>query len=138
MRKIKYTFLLLITSIISSCVSEKDPMTSAEKYMANKYNAEWTDIIIRQTETKKNGKVTERREYIGVQILNSTDIDRILGEKDYARKRMTNVANFVLDSVDLGEMTFVPKEIEIEYLKEEGFIFQNVANQTMVFELDKT
>jgi hypothetical protein len=138
MIRIKYAFLILAILIISSCASEKDPMTSAEKYMTNKYNAEWTDIVIRQTETKKNGKVTKRREYIGVQILNSTDINRILEEKDYARKRMTDVANFVLDSVDLGEMQFVPKEIEIEFLKEEGFIFQNVANQTMVFELDKT
>ncbi|WP_190811433.1 hypothetical protein [Flagellimonas sp. S3867] len=138
MIRIKFTLLILATSIIISCASEQDPMTNAEKYIAEKYNAEWADIIICQIETKKNGKVTGLREYIGVQILNSTDINRILVEKEYARKRMTSVASFVLDSVDLGEIPFVPKEIEVEYLKEEGFIFTNETNQTMVFELEKT
>ena len=111
MIRTKFAMLIFATSIIYSCVSEIGPMTNAEKYMADKFDAEWADIIIRQTETKKNGKVTGRREYIGVQLLNSKDINRILEEKEYARKRMTSVANFVLDSVDLGEIPFVPKEI---------------------------
>lgn len=137
MTKIKLTLLILAALTISGCSSEEDPMTDAEKYMADKYNAKWTDIVIRQTETKKNGKVTENRKYIAVQVKNSMDINRILEEGDYAEKRMKSVAQFVMDSVDLGEISFVPNEIEVEYIKEEGFfIFKNEIKQTMAFNLD--
>ena len=137
MTRIKLIFLILGTLIFSACSSEEDPMTGAEKYMADKYNAEWTDIVIQQTETKKNGKVTENRQYISVQVKNSKDINRILEEGDYAEKRMKSVAQFVVDSVDIGEISFVPNEIEIEFIKEEGFfIFKNETKQTMAFNLD--
>ena len=137
MTKIKLTLLILAALTISGCSSEEDPMTDAEKYMADKYNAKWTDIVIRQTETKKNGKVTENRKYIAVQVKNSMDINRILEEGDYAEKRMKSVAQFVMDSVDLGKISFVPNEIEVEYIKEEGFfIFKNEIKQTMAFNLD--
>ncbi|NHF60284.1 hypothetical protein FK220_013100 [Flavobacteriaceae bacterium TP-CH-4] len=137
MNRIKFTLLILSTFLVHGCSSEEDPMTDAEKYMADKYNAEWTDIVINQTETKRNGKVTEKRAYIGVQLKNSTDIDRILVEEDYARKKMKSVAEFVVDSVDLGEIPFVPNEIDIEFIKEDGFLFfKNKKNQIMTFNLD--
>ncbi|MCK5443261.1 MAG: hypothetical protein KAJ23_15355 [Maribacter sp.] len=129
--------MILVTLSIVGCSSEEDPMTDAEKYMADKYNAPWSNIVIQKTETKTNGKVTENRKYIAVQVKNSMDINRILEEGDYAEKRMKSVAQFVQDSIDIGEIPFVPNEIEIEYIKEEGFsIFKNETKKTMAFNLD--
>ncbi|WP_396637380.1 hypothetical protein [Maribacter sp. R77961] len=137
MKYTKSLLFLLFGLVITACSSEKAEMNDAEKYVAEKFGAEWTSIGLSQTESKTNGKVTENRKFIDIVIKNSSDIDKIMKEQDYAEKRIKNVAQFVLDSVQFGEMSFTPEEIQIEFIKDSGFlIFNNETKQSMSFNLN--
>ncbi|WP_411031928.1 hypothetical protein [Spongiimicrobium sp. 3-5] len=134
---IKLITLFLIGLITFSCASEQSEMNEGETYLAEKLSAEWISIGLTQTETKTDGKITENRKFINVVIKNSSDIEKIIEETDYAEKKMKNVAQFVLDSIQFGELTFKPEEIRIEFIKDDSFlIFQNERKQSMSFNLD--
>ena len=112
-------------------------MNEAEKYLADKLGAEWTSIGLTQTETKSNGQVTENRSYIDIVIKDSEDIDQIIEDTEYAEKRAKNVAQFVLDSLEFGEMSFEPKEIQVEFIQDNGFLFfKNEKKQSISYKLD--
>ncbi|PXX30641.1 hypothetical protein [Arenibacter sp. ARW7G5Y1] len=129
---------LIIGLLICSCSSEIVEMNEGEKYLANKIGAEWTSIGLTQSESKTNGQVTENRTYIDIVIKQSEDIDKIFEDTKYAEKRTKNVAQFVLDSLQFGEMSFKPEEIQVEYVKESGFlIFKSEKKQSMSYKLNK-
>ena len=137
MKYLKSPLFLLVGLFMSACSSEQTEMNDGEKYLAEKFGAEWTSIGLSQTESKTNGKVTENRKFIDIVIKNSSDIDQIMEEQDYAEKRIKNVAQFVLDSVQFGEMTFEPEEIQVEFIKDNGFLFfNNETKQSMSYSLN--
>ena len=84
MKFIKSLLFLLVGLFISACSSDQAEMNDGEKYLAEKFGAEWTSIGLSQTESKTNGKVTENRKFIDIVIKNSSDIDQIMEEQDYA------------------------------------------------------
>ena len=137
MKYLKPLLYLLTIILTAACSSENAEMNGAEKYLAEKVQAEWASIGLAQTESRTNGRLTESRKFINIIIKNSSDIDQIMDDQDYAEQKIKNVAQFVLDSLQFGEMSFEPKEIQVEFIKDTGIlIFQNETKQSMSFRLN--
>ncbi|GAA4273643.1 hypothetical protein U6A24_18260 [Aquimarina gracilis] len=136
--KYRKLFSLALTyMIIIGCSSDIEEMNEGEKYLAKKFRAEWSSIGLTQTESKTNGKITENRKFLDIIIKNSSDIDKIIYENEYAKKQIKNVAQFVLDSIHFGEMSCKPEEIQVEFIKEDVFlIFKNETKRTMSYNIN--
>ena len=124
--------------LIYSCSSKTVEMNEGEQYLANELGAEWTSIGLTQTESKTNGQVTENRAYIDIVVKDSKDIDKIFEDSKYAEKKTKDVAQLVLDSLEFGEMSLRPEEIQVEFIKDSGFlIFKSEKKQSMSYKLNK-
>ena len=76
--KLKNYLIILISFLCFGCSSDETKMTETEQYLANKYKAERTSVDFKTVQTKTNGKLTEDRKFISVQIKNPTDIEKLL------------------------------------------------------------
>lgn len=138
MKFLKSIIPALVGLLIYSCSSETVEMNEVEKFLADKLGAEWTSIGLTKSESKTNGQVTENRTYIDIVIKDSEDIDKIIENTEYAEKRTKSVAQFVLDSLDFGELSFKPEEIQVEFVQDNGFlIFKSERKQSMSYKLNK-
>ncbi|MEM6892487.1 MAG: hypothetical protein AAF554_02275 [Bacteroidota bacterium] len=127
----------IVCLLAYSCSSYLVEMNEGEEYLASKLGADWTSIGLTQSESKTNGKVTENRTYINIVIKDPEDIDKIFDDSEYAKKKTKNVAQFVLDSLEFGELPFKPEEIQVEFITESGFlIFKSEKKQTTSYKLD--
>ncbi len=54
----------------------------------------------KQTETKTNGEITEKRKYILVEIINSIDYAKIISDEKLFQAKCEEIGTFVLDSVE--------------------------------------
>lgn len=127
----------IIGLLICSCSSETMEMNEGEQYLATELGAEWTSISLTQTESKTNGQVTENRTYIDIVVKDSEDIDKIFEDSKYSEKRTKEIAQLVLDKLEFGEMSFKPEEIQVEFIKDSGFlIFKSEKKQSTSYKLN--
>lgn len=128
---------LTIGLLICSCSSETVEMNEGEQYLATELRAEWTSISLSQTESKTNGQVTENRTYIDLVIKDSEDIDKIFEDSKYSEKRTKEIAQLVLDKLEFGEISFKPEEIQVEFIKDSGFlIFKSEKKRSTSYKLN--
>ncbi len=114
-------------------------MTETEKYFAEKYNAELVHVDFKQTETKTNGEITEKRQYILVEIINSMDYDKLVNDEKLFQAQCQEIGTFVLDSVEFDHIPFQPTELEINYMEKKGsWIFESYNTKTMTFNINHT
>ncbi|WP_299438229.1 hypothetical protein [uncultured Aquimarina sp.] len=135
--KLLLIFVFFITAF--ACSSGENEMTETEKYFAEKYNAELVHVDFKQTETKTNGEITEKRQYILVEIINSMDYDKLVNDEKLFQAQCQEIGTFVLDSVEFDHIPFQPTELEINYMEKKGsWIFESYNTKTMTFNINHT
>jgi hypothetical protein len=133
---IKNKLLILFTTIFIGC-SEQIQMTETEQYLAEKYNSELFSLDFMSENTITTDGETKDRQYIYAVLTNTDDIEKVMNNEDYLKERAGKISSFIQDSLDFGEMSFTPKEIQIEFLQMTGgSFFRHEKKKGIKYKLD--
>ncbi|SRX76515.1 hypothetical protein [Aequorivita antarctica] len=134
---IKKSLIIVFSFLCIGCSSDETKMTETDKYLADKFNAEWAELGFKTLRTETNSKLTENRQFLFFEIKNMVDIERIMDNTDYYKERGMTIANFIKDSIQYDELPFQPKEIQIDFISESGFyLLSSEKRKSILFDLN--
>ncbi|WP_107037537.1 hypothetical protein [Brumimicrobium mesophilum] len=129
---VKIIILFLIGLVTFGCNSIEREMTEVEQYLANKYDAERLSIDFTTLQSQTNGEMMEDRKFINIEIINPIDIEKIMSDIEYSNNLGVAITSFVLDSVQFDTIPFQPKEIQVDFINESGFLIFNSENRKTI------
>lgn len=133
----KIILVIVISLLCFGCSSEETKMTKTDKYLADKFNADWASLEYKTVKTETNGKLTKNRKFLLFEIKNMTDINQIINNTEYYNKRGMTIANFIKDSIQFNNPPFQPKEIQIDFISENGFyLISNETKKSIIFDIN--
>lgn len=120
------------------CSSEMPEMLGKDLQIAEKYNAEWVGSSSEYSARLENGELVQKgpTRFI-VEIQNSDDIEKVIEEEDYGKRKGQDVADFVHDSVVFENEVGLPEIMKIRFKKYREFLGADITrSRDYVFELD--